>query len=126
MPFADTELASDADLTAWEHTLPALALKQGAYAGKRTLAKNYIEKQLLKRSIDPATLQDPSQLKDAATFKELELMFADLAGTKEDVAYQKSLRYRELFESELELILLKLTSGRTVSASFSSIPLRRA
>jgi hypothetical protein len=124
--YDDAILCTDADLAAWEHTMPALGQKMGAYAGKRNLAKNFIAKQLIKRGISPDELATPSQLNDAAAFKELELIFRDLADKQESIAANKADHYSRMFEDELETVLLKLTSGQEKPATISFIPLYRA
>lgn len=127
--FSTTALATDADLTAWESKMPALATKMNCFTGKRQLAKNYIAKQLLRRGVDPATLTDPTQLKDAAVFKELEFIFMDMAEKEDGIASNKAKFFARLFEDELELVLLTITAGagtETVQASMTSIPLLRA
>ena len=60
--FSTNDLCLDFNLTMWESKMPALAEKMNVYAGKRSLAKNFIAKQLLKRGIDPDTVLDLSQL----------------------------------------------------------------
>lgn len=124
--FDDATLCEDSDLQAWESKMPALAEKMGVYAGKRQLAKNFLAKQLLKRGVSTDDLSDPTQLKDAAVFKELHLMFNDLAEKTDSIAGQKATYYSGLFDDELELIILTLSSGATVAPTISSIPLLRA
>jgi hypothetical protein len=124
--FTDATLCTDDDLTAWESKMPALANKTGVYTGKRQLAKTFIEKQLIKRGISTDDIADLSQLKDSAVFKELELMFRDMSNDSTDVSSKKADYYAGLFDGELELIFLKLSSGETVAPTISSIPLLRA
>jgi hypothetical protein len=126
-PFDSVDLITDDDLSAWESKMPSLAVKMGVYAGKRLLAKNYLAKQLLKRGVDPTQLADPGQLKDAAVFKELHLLFGDLSDKVDSIAAQKAKHYAELLESELELVILQtITPGQSVKPTISSISLLRA
>jgi|SRR5581483_2039929 len=126
----DTPMCMDADLTNWESRMPALAQKMNVYAGKRQLAKNFIIKSLLKRGVDPATITDPSQLCDAAVFKELELIFRDLDDNPDSISHAKASHYEKLFIDELELVILYVTTDTgevsTVKPTISSIPLLRA
>ena len=123
--FDDTVLATDSDLTAWESKMPALAQKATCYTGKRQLAKTFLAKQLIKRGVDMAALTNPAQLKDAAVFKELELMFRDMAEKNESIATTKADHYARLFDDELELVVLTVSTG-TVRPTVTSLPLLRA
>ena len=120
--------ATDEDLTAWESRMPDLAKKarapsgSSAYDGKRQLAKAFLAKQLIKRSVDLSVIADPGQLKDAAVFKELELMFRDLSQAPDDVAGKKAIYYAGLFDNELELVVLKSTTPtETIRPSITSL-----
>lgn len=132
MPWTDAVLVTDADLTAWERNMPELAQKMkgpsgaSAYDGKRALAKNRLAKVLLQKGITPDAIQDFSQLKDAATFLELELIFRDLSEKPESIASIKAEHYATLFESELELLILKLSDGQEVTPSVTWVPAYRA
>src|SRR6266852_2486069 len=110
-PFDSADLAGDEDLTMWERKMPTMAQTMNVYSGKRFLAKNFIRKTLLKVNIDPSLLGNPNQLKDAAVFKELELIFRDMSDKPESIAGAKANYYAKLFESEMELIILTLTSA---------------
>ena len=128
--YDDAVLVDDSDLSNWESKMPAAAQKTGAYAGKRQLAKNYLTKQLLKRGVDPSTLADPTQLKDAATFKELELIYQDMSSKADSIAGDKAKHYRSLFDDELETVILSVANSQdttdTVKPTISSISLLRA
>lgn len=124
--FADAVLATDADLTKYESKMPALAVKMNVYAGKRDLAKLYIGKRLRQRGVDLAKIEDPFQLNSAAVFKELELIFRDLSDKQEAISHEKAQYYARLFDEEMELIILDLTDGTTVTPTVTSIPCYRA
>jgi hypothetical protein len=124
--FDDATLCEDSDLSQWESKMPGLAEKMGVYPGKRQLSKSFLAKQLIKRGVNLDEISDPTQLKDAATFKELHLLFNDMAENPDSIAGKKASYYSDLFDDELELILLKMTSGTTVAPTISSIPLLRA
>ena len=94
--------------------------------GERGLAKNFIAKQLIKRGVNLDRISTPAQLKDAAVFQELSLIYGDLSLAVDDNAAKKSKYYSDLFEDELELIVLQTTSGEEVRPSVTSIPLLRA
>jgi len=132
MAWSTLTLATDADLTNWERNMPELGQKvkgpsgASAYDGKRTLAKNFIAKFLLKKSIDIDALADPTQLRDLATFKELELIYRDLSEKEGSIAHVKAEYYARLFEEEAELIVLTLAGGRQVTPSITMIPCYRA
>ena len=53
-------------------------------------------------------------------------MYRDLSEKTESIATQKADYYAGLFDNELELILLKLSTGETVAPTMTSIPLYRA
>jgi hypothetical protein len=124
--FDDATLCTDDDLTQWESKMPALAERTNVYAGKRQLAKNFLGKQLIKRGVNTDEIADPTQLKDAAVFKELELMFRDLSDKSDSIAAQKACYYGDMFDDELEVIFLKLSTGEAAAPTISSIPLYRA
>lgn len=124
--FADAVLAEDADLTRYEHLMPALAIREKAYDGKRELAKIYLGKRLRQRGVDLNLIEDPTQLNSAAVFKELELIYRDLSQKNESIAAQKAEYYERLFDQELELIILDLTDGTQVTPTVTSIPCYRA
>jgi|ERR1035437_400235 hypothetical protein len=131
--FDTTDLATDADLTAWESRMPNLGQKSkgtsgsSPYDGKRVLAKNFLAKQLIKRGVNLDDLADPSQLTDAAVFKELDLIFTDMSLAPDDLAAKKALHYSHLFNDELELVILRsVTQAEAIHPTISSIPLLRA
>ena len=131
--FDTTILATDADLTAWESRMPELGQKSKSssgsspFDGKRVLAKNYLAKQLIKRGVNLDDVADPGQLKDAAVFKELELIFSDMSLSPDDLAAKKALHYSHLFDDELELVILRSTEQTDdIRPTVSSLPLLRA
>ncbi len=124
--FSDAVLATDEDLTKYEHNMPALAKKMNALTGKRELAKSYLGKRLRQRGVDLTLIEDPTQLNSAATFKELELIYRDLSEKSESIAHEKAEYYQHLFDEELELLVIDLTDGTAVTPTISSIPCYRA
>ncbi len=106
-------LCEDDDLTSQESSMPDLAKSQTSsglrtpYDFKRALAKKQIENLIRRRGIDPDNLLDPvGELKQAAVYLELSLIYQDMGGRGEAVALEKSQLYRDLFNDETRDLVL--------------------
>ncbi len=135
--FDDTTLCQDSDLTDQESKMPDLAKRvrgangKTAYDGKRALAKEIISKQLRKRGIHPDALTKPEQLKRAAVYKELELVYRDMADKNDSVSSDKANYYMKAFDDELDSLELDYDPSLAPDTSqtihvVSSIPLYRS
>jgi len=133
MPWVDVVLASDDDLRDQESRMPeqAMAIQgrggRAAYDGKRRIAKRDIESWLRRRGLDPDGLNQPTQLNVAAVYKELALIYRDMANRNDTVAMEKAEYYESQYDEELDGLALDYTAPTETPAvewKFN-IPLRR-
>ncbi|MBN9658633.1 MAG: hypothetical protein J0H49_10680 [Acidobacteria bacterium] len=114
--------------------MPALAqgikrpgLLSTPYEGKRALAKRDIGIRLVRMGVtlDSITDEQAAVLNPAATYKELALIFNDMADRNDTVSADKAKKYEDLFDDAWTDIALALgiTSD---SAGITSIPCYRA
>lgn len=110
--FSTATLCVDADLSQQESRMPAAANAvrtpsgNTAYDGKITLAKEAIERKIRRMNIHPDSITAPAQLKRAAVYKSLELMYRDMASRNDSVSWDKAKYYSDLFEDEIENVQL--------------------
>lgn len=104
-------LCVDADLTQQDSVMPALSQRvvdpstlKSAYDGKRALVKRDIASWLTKRSYDLGGITFPWDFNRAATFLELAYIYEDMSRRNEGLANEKALRFRELYQTELESV----------------------
>lgn len=113
-PWTAAVLVTDADLTQYESRMPTLAKRTRAdgannsYDGKRALAKLELGQRLKRTGVDPEQLADPSELRLAAIFLELSLMYQDMAALEDTGNAQKADYYGRRFDHELNGIQLTL------------------
>lgn len=127
-------LAIDADLTAQESRMPELskAIKRPGslstpYEGKRSLSKRDIGTRLVRMGVtlDAITSEQATALNQAATFKELALIFHDMADRNDTVSADKARKYESLYDDAWQDIVIAF--GITAeSAGITSIPCFRA
>ncbi len=133
MSWTNANLAVDADLTAYERTMPEKAKSfkslngSTAYDGKRELAKRDIAARLVRMGVvlDDLTADNIAALNRTATLRELCLIWFDLAERNDTVAMDKARRYEELYEDSFQDVALALAVP-TNTAGITNIPLRRA
>ncbi len=132
--FDDAVLCTDEDLAAVESRMP----EQGknvrnastgltAYDGKRALAKEAIAKFLRKRGLHPDGLLTPGQLKTAAVYKELALIYRDLGGKNDSIAWDKAKHYENQFDEEMSSLTLDydaslVPTGKPTAHAVTGIP----
>lgn len=136
--WSEVILVTDDDLTAVESTMPEIARQQRngvrtPLDSKRALAKDQIARELKRRGYDTAGLLTPEEdLKQAAVYLELSMIYQDMAGLKGDaVSFDKSAQYRKLWEEERDGLSVSydpslVTSSETASVRIGTVELRRA
>lgn len=130
--WTDVVLCEDADLTAQESSMPDLAKSQtsggGAsrtpYDSKRALAKKQIESVIRRRGILPDSLLDPGELRQAAVYLELSLIFQDMGGRGEAIALDKSQLYRGLYEDEVRDLVLSYNEDAPEPPAVAGVRMR--
>lgn len=136
--FSDAVLCTDDDLKQQESRMPeaakAVRAPNGATAadGKIALAKEAVEKWLRRHGIHPDGVTNPAQLKRAATYKTLELMFRDMGSRNDSVSWDKAKFYAEAFDEEIDTLELDYDPSlvpqkpASTAGGVNSIPLYRA
>jgi len=130
-------LVTDDDLTALESSMPGLAKRQTSGSkspldGKRALAKTEIERYIRRRGFDPDSLTDPvNELKAAAAYLELSMIYQDMAQRGEGSALEKSAFYFDRWQQEREELVLSYSDSTSVPDStpkirLGTVELRRA
>jgi hypothetical protein len=133
MAWDDFQLCQDEDLTQVESRMPAQAkamrsgMNASPYDGKRDLAKRVIATHLRKRGIDPEGVQTPDQLKLAAVYQELSLIYRDMSSRGDSNAEFKAELYASMYNDELEALHIDYQAPMTPEPprAFLGIPLRR-
>lgn len=106
MAWSTAVLATDADLTKYERKMPDLAVSfrgvsgSNAYDGKRELAKRDIGTRLVRMGLvlDDLTSGNITTLNQTAVYRELSLIFYDLADRNDTLSMDKAKRYESLYE----------------------------
>jgi hypothetical protein len=126
-------LTSDADLTQYERKMPEQAQQfkgasaLSAYDGKRDLAKRDVGTRLVRMGVvlDDLTADNITSLNQTAVYRELSLIFFDLADRADTLSMDKAKRYEKLYEDSWVDVAIALNiSGEKTGIGF--IPLQRA
>lgn len=116
--------------------MPELALgirrpgtQSTAYDGKRALAKSVIGQRLVRMGVTLTDLTDEQlasvALSRAAAYKELALIYQDLADRNDTVSMEKSRHYSSLYEDSWSDIIIELGIS-PAAASLTTIPCYRS
>lgn len=110
-------LATDEDLSIHESSMPGRAQQRLGPTGtaasyqKHELAKERIESDLRKRGVSVDGITTPGQLKRAAIWLTLSLMFRDMARDTDRVSQEKADLYQAMYQDEMESITLDYDSS---------------
>ena len=133
MAWSTAILAVDADLTKYERKMPDLATSfrgvngSNAYDGKRELAKRDLATRLVRMGLvlDDLTESNITSLNQTAVYRELSLIFYDLADRNDTLSMDKAKRYEKLYEESWTDVALALSVPGSQS-QIGFIPVGRA
>ena len=134
MTWTSQTLATDADLTQYERKMPELSMQfkgasgSTAYDGKRALAKRDVGTRLVRMGIDLDTLTPENivTLTQTAVYREMALLYFDLADRNDTLSMDKANRYQALYEDSWQDVQLALSLTDTRTATVSSVRTGRA
>lgn len=121
--FTAMAYATDQELLGWEpEILEYLPSSQSDYSPQHNEAKRTIVHDLIQLSVicEEDQIYDPEQLKTAAIFKALEIIFNFLSANDADKFFAKSEMYRDRYNAELQEVRRVLTVDLNSDGAISS------